>query len=355
MRAFFDTYGFVVVRDVVDTTQVRATLQEVWDTVITAPQPAASTKPVAPADPSTWGASNWPSSASVANGMTTKEVQFTPAFLENRGNPRVAATCAVLLRTPIQRLVASHDRATLFRGTRFESSHAQWHGLVAMPRDAIEPWRRTPAWGHATEAAPGHTTDAAASGDGDDKRAGTTGSEQATSAACDAASADAGAATAASPQPVSESESPPSGVDRSVVVDQPAWRSKLNNLHVDINPVDTVFYESRVIASRRATTSVAHACGCGCVAVAVWLWLCGCAGHGPLVLLPRWRERPRSTPPKPPSTVCGCTHALPHEQQHDNQLERHGSGCTVPPRTPQRHGPRSFAAAAAGTRGNIRL
>lgn len=99
MRAFFDTYGFVVVRDVVDTTQVRATLQEVWDTVITAPQPAASTKPVAPADPSTWGASNWPSSASVANGMTTKEVQFTPAFLENRGNPRVAATCAVLLRT----------------------------------------------------------------------------------------------------------------------------------------------------------------------------------------------------------------------------------------------------------------
>ena len=280
MRAFFDTYGFVVVRDVVDTTQVRATLQEVWDTVITAPQPAASTKPVAPADPSTWGASNWPSSASVANGMTTKEVQFTQAFLENRGNPRVAATCAVLLRTPIQRLVASHDRATLFRGSRFESSHAQWHGLVAMPRDAIEPWRRTPAWGHATEAAPGHTTDATASGDGDDERAGTAGSEQATSAACDVASADAGTATGASPQPVSESVPAPSGVDRSVVVDQPAWRSKLNNLHVDINPVDTVFYESRVIASRRATTSVAHACVCGCVAVAVWLcrpWSTGVA------------------------------------------------------------------------------
>jgi len=37
------------------------------------------------------------------------------------------------------------------------------------------------------------------------------------------------------------------------VTDHPQWRSHLHNLHVDINPVDMVFMESRVIAARQDT------------------------------------------------------------------------------------------------------
>lgn len=112
-RAFFDTYGFVVVRDVLDSTEVDATVDEIWtDTEALANRAKFDGDTLLSRDdPNTW--KTWPS---MGMGILGGDIAAGPQAWTNRQHPRVHQVYANLFGT--EKLISSVDRYGIMRPTK---------------------------------------------------------------------------------------------------------------------------------------------------------------------------------------------------------------------------------------------
>ncbi len=114
MAAFYDRFGFVVVRDALSHYDCERTLAEIWDWLEA--ESAGAGGKVTRGEAVTWvERDGWPAHNRAA-GLLSDGPWLTPRFLANRQTPVLYEVCAALLRR--RELVVSHDRAALFRPTR---------------------------------------------------------------------------------------------------------------------------------------------------------------------------------------------------------------------------------------------
>ena len=106
INAFFEWYGLVVVRDVIDADACARSLDELWAGLET------NCKGLQRDDPSTYG--SWPSLAKL--GILGNTFLLSPQWCANRQSPRVHRAFAALFGT--ERLVVNVGRASAMRPTR---------------------------------------------------------------------------------------------------------------------------------------------------------------------------------------------------------------------------------------------
>lgn len=107
--AFFDKFGFVVVRDVLTPQEAQATVNEIFGLLEEGTEGRFDRH-----DVSTWD--QWPAEGMAKHGMPSRPPLFTPQILRNRQNPRLVSPFALLFGS--EDIMISHDRASLFRPTK---------------------------------------------------------------------------------------------------------------------------------------------------------------------------------------------------------------------------------------------
>jgi ectoine hydroxylase-related dioxygenase (phytanoyl-CoA dioxygenase family) len=107
IQEFFDTYGFVVTRDVLSQEDCSATLEDIFNILETY-------SGFYRGDIHTW--SNWPADSIERYGSPHKPPIFAPQFLRNRQNPNVYRVFSLLLNE--KNLLVNHDRCCFFRPTK---------------------------------------------------------------------------------------------------------------------------------------------------------------------------------------------------------------------------------------------
>ncbi len=113
IKRFFDFYGFVVVRDVLNQQECLATIDEIWETHC-----EMSGGIVKRDDMRTWE-NHWPGIR--GEGISGGNCVVKPQFVRNRSNPKVHHVASVLLSD--KRLLTNIDRFGIFRPT---NEHPEW-------------------------------------------------------------------------------------------------------------------------------------------------------------------------------------------------------------------------------------
>lgn len=110
LKAFFEEFGFVVVRDVVGREDCAKTIDEIWDYIESKGWGKA---PISRKDMSTWKNENWPGMKE--EGIVGTASIFLPQALKNRQNRKLYEVYATLLGR--KDLLVNHDRYGFFRPT----------------------------------------------------------------------------------------------------------------------------------------------------------------------------------------------------------------------------------------------
>ncbi len=113
IQQFFDVFGFVVVRDVLNQQECQATIDEIWET-----QCAMSRGMVKRDDIQTWG-KHWPGMR--GEGISGGSCVVKPQFVRNRSNAKIHHVASVLLSD--KKLLTNIDRFGIFRPT---IEHPEW-------------------------------------------------------------------------------------------------------------------------------------------------------------------------------------------------------------------------------------
>jgi ectoine hydroxylase-related dioxygenase (phytanoyl-CoA dioxygenase family) len=113
IKQFFDHYGFVVVRDVLNKQECQATIDEIWET-----HSGMSGGMVKRDDARTWE-KHWP--GLVGEGISGGNCVVKPQFVRNRSNAKVHHVASVLLSD--KKLITNIDRFGIFRPTK---KHPEW-------------------------------------------------------------------------------------------------------------------------------------------------------------------------------------------------------------------------------------
>jgi ectoine hydroxylase-related dioxygenase (phytanoyl-CoA dioxygenase family) len=121
---FFDTFGFVVVRDVLSAQQCQDTLSEIYDILEEGSTFRRN-------DQSTWNA--WPTNAMEHYGSMSRPPIFRKQFIENRINPNVYQTFKTLLKE--DNLLVNHDRGCFYRPVV---------GVTGIPESVSMKWSTQP-------------------------------------------------------------------------------------------------------------------------------------------------------------------------------------------------------------------
>lgn len=113
IQQFFNCFGFVVVRDVLNQQECKATIDEIWETHC-----EMSGGKVIRDDLQTWG-KHWPGMRS--EGISGGNCVVKPQFVRNRSNAKVHHVASVLLSD--RKLLTNIDRFGIFRPTK---EHPEW-------------------------------------------------------------------------------------------------------------------------------------------------------------------------------------------------------------------------------------
>lgn len=155
--AFYDRYGFVVVRDVLGPADCAATISEIWSIIEARGQLKTKAKPkpkskaastsaseakavaVSRTNPGSWDP-NWAWAAavgpvSIKEGMVGTGAIFAPQAIKNRYNPAMLRVAQLLLGD--DDLIVSHDRYGIFRPTLGHPERATTSNLHL----DMNPWR----------------------------------------------------------------------------------------------------------------------------------------------------------------------------------------------------------------------
>lgn len=118
LTEFFDTFGFVVVRDVFDIHECEATRSVMWDILEQGSKAKEDSATFRRDNPRTWHLLK----AAGRYGLSTRGPCFQPILVQNRQNIYLARILARILDTEASDVMVSHDRFTLYRSTRFDDA-----------------------------------------------------------------------------------------------------------------------------------------------------------------------------------------------------------------------------------------
>jgi len=120
MKAFYDQYGFAVVRDVLSEAECAATREEIWDYV----EATSGGGNVSRHDVSTWA--NWKTKSFGMPGRDSAAL-WRPQLARNRVNPNIAQAFATVLNEDPLNLRTNHDRWAMYRPIKSAATRDNVH------------------------------------------------------------------------------------------------------------------------------------------------------------------------------------------------------------------------------------
>lgn len=127
---FFNEYGFVVISNILSSSQCQATVDEVWRDVMKSP---SFEEPINREDPSTWGNDRWPQQQKL--GILGSFPCVGPQALANRQNPLVYKVFSSLLKS--ENLLVTFDRYGILRPAK---EHPEWQTMRDWVHWDLNPW-----------------------------------------------------------------------------------------------------------------------------------------------------------------------------------------------------------------------
>lgn len=111
MLNFFNTYGFVIARNVFCSEECHRTRDGMWEIL------EANSEGLDRNDPKTWNSLK----GKGKYGLSIRGPTFHPAFIQNRQNPQLVSVLTFLTESlNTQDLIVSQDRFTVYRATQYE-------------------------------------------------------------------------------------------------------------------------------------------------------------------------------------------------------------------------------------------
>jgi len=137
IKQFFNEYGFVVVNKILNESECKNTIDEIWSFV------TEKVQSVDRKDPMSWD-KGWSSTGIENEGIIGYNPIWKPMAIQNRQNPNIYQVCKILLGE--DKLLMNHDRYGLFRPTvdvpinNEKKSFPQWKTMHNLHFD-MNPWR----------------------------------------------------------------------------------------------------------------------------------------------------------------------------------------------------------------------
>jgi len=136
IKAFFEEYGVVVVKDVLSTSQCEATIDDIWGYLETGGWSSYAESEIRRDDPSTWN--NWP--GMTGEGILGRGFEALPSMVENRANPAVFDVFGTLFGLDPSDLMVNHDRMGFFRPTALPGAENEYWETVSNIHLDMNPW-----------------------------------------------------------------------------------------------------------------------------------------------------------------------------------------------------------------------
>lgn len=121
LLAFFEEYGYVVVKDLFTPAECLANREAMWE-VLEAANPGMSR-----GDPLSWAKLR----TKGQYGLSQRGPCFHPVLVQNRQNPALAAVLALLCGCTPEEVLVSQDRFTVYRATQTDGSGEEVQGVYS--------------------------------------------------------------------------------------------------------------------------------------------------------------------------------------------------------------------------------
>jgi ectoine hydroxylase-related dioxygenase (phytanoyl-CoA dioxygenase family) len=134
---FMKQYGYVVFRNVYNSNECEETRDAMWS--ILEKQSATNDDNLVRDDPKTW--STFKSAGKY--GLGTRGPCFDKVLVKNRQNPSLLKALTSIVDVPVNDLMVSHDRYTIYRATKLAENEIQCREFSTGPRNVhldVNPW-----------------------------------------------------------------------------------------------------------------------------------------------------------------------------------------------------------------------